>query len=145
MRQKSSPKTVERVANAAEALRLRIQGLGYVAIGEAMGISLTTAYELVQRELKRLREQCTELAEQIRDTELMRLDELQAAHWPKAVNADPSSTNQVLAIMGRRAKLLGIDAPEKIEMAPPPDTELLIEKLAARLANDTPEATSEAI
>jgi hypothetical protein len=49
----------------------------------------------------------------------------------------------VLAIMGRRAKLLGIDAPEKIEMSAPPDTEALMEKLAARLADESDDASEE--
>jgi len=137
MRQKAKPSTVKAAVNAQDALKLRISGMGYVAIGQTLGIATSHAYNLVLGELQRLRETSAELAEHVRDIEMQRLDELQAAHWQKALQADPSSTNQVLSIMGRRAKLLGIDAPEKIEMSAPPDTEALMEKLAARLADES--------
>ena len=43
-----------------------------------------------------------------RAMEALRLDELHAAHWPKAIEGDPAATATVLDIMDRRARLLGL-------------------------------------
>lgn len=47
----------------------------------------------------------------------MRLDQLQAAHYPKALAGETAATDRVLAIMDRRAKLLGLHAPRASEDA----------------------------
>jgi hypothetical protein len=46
----------------------------------------------------------------------MRLDELQVAVWDRAINGDLPAAHCVLKIMDRRAKLLGLDKPEKVEV-----------------------------
>jgi hypothetical protein len=46
----------------------------------------------------------------------MRLDELQVAVWDRAINGDLPAAHCALKIMDRRAKLLGLDKPEKIEV-----------------------------
>jgi hypothetical protein len=51
----------------------------------------------------------------VRRLELERLDALLAVLWPLAVAAQPDqyAIDRVLAIMARRARYLGLDAPEK--------------------------------
>jgi len=61
-----------------------------------------------------LRSLVTPDLEEVRKLELERLDELQTAHWQRAMNGGAFATQQVLAIMGKRAALLGLNAPEKI-------------------------------
>ena len=46
----------------------------------------------------------------------MRLDEMQFAVWDRAINGDLPALSCVLKIMDRRAKLLGLDKPEKMEV-----------------------------
>jgi hypothetical protein len=54
--------------------------------------------------------------ESIRNLELERLDELQTGFWDKALNGDPFAVDKVLAIMAKRAQLLGLNAPEKTQV-----------------------------
>ena len=63
-----------------------------------------------------LTEYAVEPATQLRDMEVARLDRLLAAHWGKATKGDVNATRMVLTIMDRRAKLLGLDAPQKLDV-----------------------------
>ena len=58
-----------------------------------------------------------EPAEAVRKIELDRLDALQRSLWPAALKGDLRdlpAVDRVLAVMGRRARLLGLDAPATI-------------------------------
>ncbi len=48
-----------------------------------------------------------------RDLELARLDEVQSSFYETAIEGDPKAAEVVFKSMDRRAKLLGLDAPEK--------------------------------
>ena len=48
--------------------------------------------------------------------EAARLDRLLMDHWGKAIQGDVAATRTVLSIMDRRAKLLGLDAPQRIDL-----------------------------
>lgn len=67
--------------------------------------------------------------EKVRKTELARLDRLQSAWWNKAI--DPKSSEQgtasrmVLSFMERRAKMLGLDAPTRIDVYTPTAQEII--------------------
>lgn len=113
-------------------LEYRKAGLSYRKIAEQMGCSVSTVYEAVKRAMAVVSETTAQQAKVIRDTELERLDELQVALWSKArgrpargtpgdpnyqpaVEPDMKAVDRLLRIMERRAKLLGIDAPERFE------------------------------
>jgi hypothetical protein len=75
---------------------------------------------MIRLELQRLNEQSAESAQELRDLEAARLDELHRAHWPAAVGEDgqppdPRAAALVLRIAQRRSELLGLDAPTRIE------------------------------
>jgi hypothetical protein len=46
---------------------------------------------------------------------MLRLDELQNAIWQRATDGEVRALDRVLHIMARRAKLLGLDAPQRQE------------------------------
>ena len=96
-----------------KALELRLAGASYRQIGESLGIHYTTAWDDVQ---VMLQEYATEPADAVRNAEIARLDRLLLAHWPLAIKADPKATATVLSIMDRRARLLGLDAPQKVDI-----------------------------
>ncbi|MBK5937161.1 helix-turn-helix domain-containing protein [Halorhodospira halophila] len=98
----------------AQALELRQSGMTYAAIGGELGISNAQAYRLVSAALREIREQAREEAEQLRDLEAARLDQLQHALWDKALGGDLRAIDRLLRISERRAKLLGLDAPARI-------------------------------
>jgi hypothetical protein len=80
------------------------------------------AHDDVTAELKRIREQSGEAAEDVLTMELERLDRMQAALWgeivgqggrPVVPHLRDSAIDRVLKLMKRRADLLGLDAPAK--------------------------------
>ena len=93
---------------------LRIQGNTFEQIAQEVGFGGPSgawqAYERIKNEL------IFESVDEARKLELMRLDELQFALWDRAINGDLPAANCVLKIMDRRAKLLGLDKPEKVEV-----------------------------
>lgn len=116
-------KQVELAERSARALDLRRQGYAYDEIAVMVGMSRTGATKLIGKALDRM---IAEPAEHVRRLELKRLDRLYRAaeagiEGIEHEGADglphregaPQFIAQALAISARRAKLLGIDAPEK--------------------------------
>lgn len=113
-RQKTSKSAIERRRGAADAVALRLVGLTYRDIGARLGISVSSAYNRVKRELDRVNEKSSEDALALRRLEIERLDRMWARLWPRAFREAPGvykAMDGLLSIMERRAKLLGLDAP----------------------------------
>jgi hypothetical protein len=66
----------------------------------------------VSRELERLRSEVLENVENLRDLELQRLDSMQTALWPKAMNGDVKAVDRILRIMHRRSNYVKLEAAE---------------------------------
>ena len=98
----------------ARVFELRIQGSTFDQIANEVGYSGPSgawqAYQRVKSEF------IYESVDESRQLELMRLDELQVAIWDRAINGELPAAHCVLKIMDRRAKLLGLDKPEKVEV-----------------------------
>ena len=96
---------------------MRMAGQPYNAIAKALGWrNRSSAYEAVMRVLAR-REQ--EPAERVRHMELQRLERLLQAYWPQAIRKrkpDINAAKMVLDILSRRARMLGLDAPVKLDI-----------------------------
>jgi hypothetical protein len=101
-------------ARALKALDLRLAGASYRQIGVTLKVSHVQAYRDVTG---MLHQYASEPAEKVREVELGRLDRLLLAHWEKATKGDGEATRLVLSIMDRRAKLLGLDAPQRIDIS----------------------------
>jgi hypothetical protein len=141
----------------AEACRLRAQNLSYADIAAELGISKTAAYEGVQRVLA---ETVREPADELRQLELMRLDELaqktrevmNATHYVvsqgKVVRLTRAgapleddapvlaAVDRLLRIQERRARLLGLDMPQRISIEAQQLGEDVRGLIAALLAGD---------
>jgi hypothetical protein len=116
----------------ARALTLRAAGASYRQIGQELGCSENRALRITQRALDRL---VREPAEQVRQLELARLDQLWVEAYKVLRRSHPlvsngrvvvhptskqpleddgptlSAIHTLLRIMERRARLLGLDAP----------------------------------
>lgn len=100
------PEVLER---EAQVVALRREGLTWDAIATAVGYKDPSgAYDAYTRAAKRI---VKEDVDAIRNVETERLDMLQSAVWTQAMMGDVPAGLQVLRIMERRAKLLGIDQP----------------------------------
>ena len=96
-----------------KVLELRRAGLTWQKIADEVGYADPTgAYAAYKRAVKRV---LKEPVEEVLEIELDRLDRLQVAVWPRAMKGDDRAINTILRLMERRAKLLGLDAAQKIQ------------------------------
>jgi len=122
-----------------EALDLRLAGESYQDIADTMGIAVPTAHQHVAEAIERLTGEEVRSAEVARQLQLLRLDLLLAAQWRKAtLDGSPNAAMTVLKIMERQSKLLGLDAPVRI------DIEHRIREMAVAEGLDPDEAVEEA-
>lgn len=126
-RGKRSPREVTRTDRQLEALEWRKQGLDYYVIGEKMGVSHTQAMNYIKGGLEATIAARNESGEELLKMELSRLDHFMQSIWPKIERGDLAAIDRGIRIMERRAKLIGLDAPEKREMLGNKDKPLQLE------------------
>lgn len=115
---KSEPKpSVRRQLNAVDkqvrALELRKAGKTLEQIANELGYaSKSGAAKALSVALQKT---IQEPADELRTLESQRLDALLHSLWPNALSGDTRAIDTCLRVMDRRAKLLGLDAPAKLE------------------------------
>jgi hypothetical protein len=107
--------TVRALARQKKALDLRLAGLSFTRIGAKIGITRQRAHQLVQKGLQETRSQIAAAGDEVRAEELARLDGMLEKFYPMATKGDLQAGDRVLKIGERRAKLLGLEAPVRIE------------------------------
>lgn len=97
---------------ASVALELRKKGCTYESIAQQLGLlDKSYAHRLVKRAIAEI---VREPAQELLQMELGRLDALMMAHWERA-KEDPKAAQLVLHILDRRARYMGLDAPQRVE------------------------------
>lgn len=97
------------------ALDLRISGLSFRAIGEKLGISHQQVFRDIENELARLADLRADKAETLRELELQRLDKIINSLDAWVASGNVGAVNAWIKASERRAKLLGLDAPTKVD------------------------------
>jgi hypothetical protein len=118
-RAKTSPDSIKAAERQAEAMRLRRSGATFESIAKACGYSNASgAFVAVRAGLdKALREP----ADELRQLEADRLDELLESVYSRALGGDGDALAATLKICERRARLFGLDrrdAPIKVDGLP---------------------------
>lgn len=115
---KTTPKGLAIFDKHKQALELRKDGLSYDAIAEQLGYSTPQgAYQAVTAMLKK---SIREPADEVRQVENERLDVLFNKIYTRAKETgEDKDITQCLAIMNRKARLLGLDAPTKVAPTTP--------------------------
>lgn len=98
------------------ALDLRIEGRSYAEIADEMGVSIPTVFQYVAEGLERLTGEEVRNADIARQLHLLRLDALLHAQWSKALAGSSEAAQVALRILERQSKLLGLDAPAKVDI-----------------------------
>lgn len=154
---RKSRRDVHQIERDARAVDLRRNGLTYRQIAAELGFSsVASAHEAVQRGLM---DTIAETNDEVRRLELDRLDHLartalkilgkphlvvsqgRVARHPETgetlVDSGPvlAAIDRLLKIQERRAKLLGLDAPAKVEMLTIDAIDAEIQKLQAELGS----------
>ena len=101
---------------ATNILRLRKMGYDARQISDELDIPFDRVSNIIKSALKSLSKEMKGQAEEIRSLELTRLDELQTAIWTDCMDGKLTAIDRVLKIMERRSKLVGLDAPERLDI-----------------------------
>lgn len=111
MTQQDAVKAVDR---HIQALELRKAGVSYQRIAEALGFnSPQAAWKAVNSALKKT---VQEPSDELRKLEVERLDAAAAAIYPSVKQGQYGAIDRWIRIMERRAKLLGLDMPAKVDV-----------------------------
>lgn len=102
-----------------QALEYRRNGLSYEAIGKKLTVTRQAAHAMVSRVLKRLAAETDGKAAELRALSAERLDLATEKVIEKLQRGDTNAAYALVRIEERRAKLLGLDAPEKKEVTGP--------------------------
>lgn len=108
----ATPALIRLAQEQAEALRLRATGQTYRQIAEYQGVHESTAKRRVDSALAAT---VQEPADELRTLEAHRLDLLFQIAANQAANGKLVAIDRCLTIMERRARLLGLDAPMRVE------------------------------
>lgn len=132
----ASARRISAAERQAEALKLKKEGTSYREIARKLGYaSHSGARKAVEKALTKI---VKEPAESYLKLSLLRLDDMRKALWWKVMTGDVPSILAMLKIEEREAKLLGLDAPTKI------DIEHRIRQIATEAGLDPDEAVQEA-
>jgi hypothetical protein len=104
--------TPERIDREREIVELRTEGYVWREIAVQVGMSTAGVYKAYNRAMTRV---ITPAVNEHRELELDRLDILQRTYWQPAVNGNLRAADFVLRVIDKRAKLLGLDAPLKVQ------------------------------
>lgn len=110
-------RNVETELKTIEACKMRAKGFSFQKISEELQkkghdcCNASAARLLVMRGLKTLREDLKESAEDVRQLELTRLDDILGPQYEVAMTGDPRAAEVCIKLMDRRAKYLGLDNP----------------------------------
>ena len=129
-RKKRSPEQVEQAIRSQHALELKRDGRSYAEIGEALHVTKSAAFKIVQKAISRIDE---EEAKEVRKIELLRLDgmwrraarvldrldddfDVMTEHDRYLVQSIAKMSLVQLHVMRRRAAICGTDAPRAAPM-----------------------------
>jgi len=98
-----------------QALELRQAGATYQVIADQLGYA--DAHGAHRAVASALKASLREPAEGLRALELVRLDSMLLALWKRVRNGDERAVDRALKIEERRARLLGLDAPQRRSLA----------------------------
>ena len=104
--------TPERIDKERSIVELRTEGYVWREIAQIVSMSTAGVYKAYNRAMTRV---IAPSIEEHREMELDRLDILQRTYWQPAVNGNLRAADYVLRVIDKRAKLLGLDAPLKVQ------------------------------
>jgi DNA-binding CsgD family transcriptional regulator len=135
-------KKLEREERREKVAELLMAGHTYRQIAKTLFVSVGTVQKDVDTILEELKAKTTSVAHRYRDLELRRLDRLQSGFWIKAITGEETAATVILRIMERRAKLLGLDSPSKIDLRQIDDETLI--RLISELEDESTEEAESA-
>ena len=98
---------------ARKAMELRKAGASYSQIAQQCGYSSPSgAYQAVKRVMARIEQESTN---ELRKTQYERLNQMLLVMWPRIQSGDEAAISTGLRIMDKMDRLMGTEAPTKVE------------------------------
>lgn len=95
------------------AINLRRAGADYRSIARSLGVSVSTAWRLVDDALRLV---LVDGTERLRQIEGERLDDAQRALWPAVISGDARAVDVFVRLSARRARMFGLDIEAESEV-----------------------------
>ena len=111
-----TPSELARLERFERVCDLRRKGWRIVDIARELKISPATASQDLREYESELKKLSMDSLTEIRDRDLERLDDLYKDMSKLVALGDTQATEKCLKILERRAKYLGLDAPDKVEL-----------------------------
>lgn len=132
------PSKVILEANKSEALELRKKGYSFRQIADALGSTKSTVFVWVKEGLEALAEEQKQVAAELRQLELERIDVAFFAIANAVRDGDLSAIDRWEKLIARRCKLLGLDSPQRREITGAGGGPLTWQELVASALSDEP-------
>jgi len=113
--QKTTPKKIDAAERRSRIMKLRLHGYTYEEIGKTVGCVKSYAYKIVKEELQKLIDKASLNAKQLQKMECEKLDLMETKLSASIQAGHHGAIKTWLSICDRRAKLLGLDSPTKID------------------------------
>lgn len=117
--------------------------MSFSAIAKELGVSVGTAHRDILELLEESREKLREKAQHHIALDLQRLDALIAAMWAKAERGGVGAVDRLIKILERRARLLGLDKADKVQISGPNGGPIEISDIRERLRDRLARLTAE--
>jgi hypothetical protein len=113
----AAPARVQAAERTRDAVQLRIEGATFKAIGQALGCTKEGARRAVLRGLDEYRTDTEASVAQLRLIQNEQLQSLLANLWPAVQQGDVRAIATAVRVLGRQARLNGLDAPTKVAVS----------------------------
>ena len=121
MKQHTTQRGIDRAERQERCLNLRRQGHTIREIAGLLDVSANTVWRDLKAAITDIPRQ---EAEELRQQEVQRLDNLQRAIWETATSGDLQAVDRCVRIIERRCKLLGLDLPPQMSVSADIDVDL---------------------
>ena len=88
---------------------MRLQGMTFQAIGDALGFTQQAAQKAITRSLEITKAEIAEKADELRAIEAERLEKITAVLWPKVLEGNLPAIDRVLRARESFRRLTGLD------------------------------------
>lgn len=136
---------IERAARRMQVTNLLTSGVAdQVRIAEHLGVNQSTISRDIRIIESQWQERAAEAIATAKGKDLARTERLIAALWTDAIRGKWRATDRVIALMQHRARLLGLNAPEKREDTRSVEVSLLVQHIAEETGLNAQEILAEA-
>lgn len=116
---RAKSRDIARAERDANIVRLRKAGYSYDEIGAQVGLTKGAISKILHRYMDGHYSRTAEDIDSLVATEQARLDQLWRGIYPAAMSGNLGAVDRCIKIMERRARLLGLDAPNKVAPTDP--------------------------